>query len=295
MINELRKIYSSLIIYNEGKNNSEQNYKWFVTESQEVIGIHEDELTSKDISLLGAFMTPYNVELPILTEEEEKWRQVIQSKEPNLSEYQLDSSFRFVYFFISENQISPNLFNDAIHELFAKRVPILWQSGSEGVIIEKRQDSDENLSYDQIIDVLMSDLYVNINFFVGPFKEDLKDINHHFETVSNDAKTVFAYTNKPVVTYVEAVPYLLIHQTVPALREEISKTILQEYLDDEDTLKMLETFVQCNLNISETAKELYMHRNSLQYRLDRFLEKTGIDVRQFQHAMPVYLAMLARK
>jgi DNA-binding PucR family transcriptional regulator len=60
-------------------------------------------------------------------------------------------------------------------------------------------------------------------------------------------------------------------------------------------LKMLETFVQCNLNISETAKELYMHRNSLQYRLDRFLEKTGIDVRQFQHAMPVYLAMLARK
>ena len=263
--------------------------------SNEIIGIHEDELTSKDISLLDTFLVPYNIELPILTEEEEKWRQVIQSKEPNESEFELDSPFRFVYFFISENQISPNLFNDAIHELFAKKVPILWQNGSEGIIIEKQQDSDENLSYDQIIDVLMSDLYVNINFFVGPFKEDLKEINHHFETLSNDAKTVFGYTNKPVVTYVDAIPYLLIHQTEPELREEISKTILQEYLDDEDTLKMLETFVQCNLNISETAKELYMHRNSLQYRLDRFLERTGIDVRQFQHAMPVYLAMLARK
>ncbi|QUW21589.1 helix-turn-helix domain-containing protein [Sporosarcina sp. Marseille-Q4063] len=295
MINQLRKVYSSLIIYNEGKNKIEQNHKWFVTENHEVIGIHEDELTSKDISLLEAFLVPYNIELPVLTAEEEKWRQVIESKESNESETDLDSPFRFVYFFISENQISPNLFNDAIHELFVKKVPILWQNGSEGIIIEKQQDSDENLSYDQIIDVLMSDLYVNINFFVGPFRKDLKEINHHFDTLSQDAKIVFGYTNKPVVTYVDAIPYLLIHQTEPELRVEISKTILQEYLDDEDTLKMLETFVQCNLNISETAKELYMHRNSLQYRLDRFLEKTGIDVRQFQHAMSVYLAMLARK
>ena len=295
MINQLRKIYSSLIVYNEGENNLERNYKWFIMTNNEIIGIHEDELTAKDLTLLDTFLVPYNIELPILTEEEEKWRQVIYSTESSESEFELDSPFRFVYFFISENQISPNLFNDAIHELFAKKVPILWKNGSEGIIIEKQQDSDENLSYDQIINVLMSDLYVNINFFVGPFKEDLKEINHHFEALSKDAKTVFGYTNKPVVTYVDAIPYLLIHQTEPELREEISKTILQEYLDDEDTLKMLETFVQCNLNISETAKELYMHRNSLQYRLDRFLERTGIDVRQFQHAMPVYLAMLARK
>ena len=64
MINQLRKIYSSLIIYNEGKNKLEQNYRWFVTDSHEVIGIHEDELTSKDISLLEAFLVPYNIELP---------------------------------------------------------------------------------------------------------------------------------------------------------------------------------------------------------------------------------------
>ena len=295
MINQLHKIYPSLIVYIEGENKLDQNYKWFIMNNNEIIGIHKDELTSKDITLLDTFLVPYNIELPVLTEEEEMWRQVIHSTEPNESEIELDSSFRFVYFFISENQISPNVFNDAIHELFAKKVPILWKNGSEGIIIEKQQDSDENLSYDQIINVLMSDLYVNINFFVGPFKEDLKEINHHFKALSKDAKTVFGYTNKPVVTYVDAIPYLLIQQTEPELREEISKTILQEYLDDEDTLKMLETFVQCNLNISETAKELYMHRNSLQYRLDRFLERTGIDVRQFQHAMPVYLAMLARK
>ena len=294
MINQLRKVFSSLIVYNKGEINLERKYKWFILNNNEIIGIHEDELTAKDITLLDTFLVPYNIELPILTDEEEKWRQVIYSTESSDNEFELDSPFRFVYFFISENQISPNLFNDAIHELFAKRVPTLWKNGSEGIIIEKQQDSDENLSYDQIIDVLMSDLYVNINFFVGPFKEDLKEINHHFKALSKNAEVVFSYTNKPVVTYVDAIPYLLIHQTEPELREEISKTILQEYLDDEDTLKMLETFVHCNLNISETAKELYMHRNSLQYRLDRFLEKTGIDVRQFQHAMPVYFAMLAR-
>ena len=295
MINQLRKIYSSLIVYHEEENHLDENYKWFVTTQNEIIGIHEVQLTSKDISLLATFLVPYNIELPILTAEEEKWRQVIQSKESNVGVLEVNASFRFVYFFISKNQISPILFNDAIHQLFGKNIPILWKNGSEGIIIEMQPENDESISYNQIINILMSDLYVKINFFVGPFNEDLKDIHQHFLSLSKDAKTVFAYTNQPVVTYVDAIPYLLVDQTRPELREEISTTILQEYLGDEDTLKMLETFFRCNLNISETAKELYMHRNSLQYRLDRFLERTGIDVRQFQHAMPVYLAMLARK
>ena len=296
MINQLRKIYSSLLVYTEGIDNLNHDYRWFVTDNNVVIGIHEEEVTPKDASLLAAFLSPYNIKFPLLTAEEQRWQKVIHLTELNDEmEFTLDNPYRFIYFSINKNQITPILFKDAIQELFAKQVPILWVNEHEGIIIEEQTTHEDSTSYEQIIDILMSDLYVKIKFYVGPFHESLEGIHQHYQSVTSAAKRVFTFSNKTVITYIDAVPYLLIGQTEPDLRQEISKTVLQEYINDDETLKMIETFVQCNLNISETAKRLHMHRNSLQYRLDRFFEKTGIDVRQFHQAMTVYLALLAKK
>ena len=295
MINQLRKIYSSLMVYDEGIDKLDHQYKWFVTNDNEIIGIHEKELTSKDLSLLATFLSAYNIKLPPLTVEEQKWERVIHLTEskPDV-ELKIDNRYRFVYFSINKNQITPMLFKDAIHELFAKQVPILWENEHEGIIIEEQAMHEESTSYEQIIDILMSDLAVKINFFVGPFKDSLEDVDKSYQSVRSAARTVFTYSKSRVVTYIDAVPHLFIDQTEVDFRKEISKTVLQGYIDDEETLKMIEVFVQCNLNISETAKVLHMHRNSLQYRLDRFFENTGIDVRQFNQAMTVYLALLAK-
>lgn len=296
MINQLHKVFKSLLIYNEGIRNLDPEYKWFSTDYHEIIGIHRDELTTKDASLLAAFLSPYNIELPALTDEEQKWRKLIHSNnEKSDTNLKLEAPFRFVYFSIKKNQTNPILFNDAIHDLFAKKVPILWENGHEGIIIETQKEQEDSISFEQIIDILMSDLYVKINFFVGPFKEDLEEVNQYYQSVIDAAKLAVSYSNKAVMTYIEAVPYVFIEQTEEALRHDIGKMVLQEYINDEETLKMIETFVQCNLNVSETSKALHMHRNSLQYRLDRFHEKTGIDVRQFHQAMTVYLALLARE
>lgn len=294
MINQLRKIYSSLLVYSEKKDNLDQTYKWFVTDENEIIGINKEELTAKDVSLLTTFLLPYNINLPLPTDEEQKWRNTIHSTEVN-AKFEIKNPYRFIYFSIKKNQIDPIIFKDAIHELFANPVPILWENGHEGIIIEEQTVYEDSISFEEIKDILMSDLYVKINFFIGSYKVGLEDITQYYHSLTNAAKNVFIYTNKTVVTYIDAVPYLLINQTESDLRSDIGKTVLQEYINDEETLKMIETFLQSNLNISETAKVLHMHRNSLQYRLDRFFEKTGIDVRQFHHAMTVYLALLARK
>lgn len=294
MINQLRKIYSSLLVYSEGHDNLDSTYKWFVTGENEIIGINEEELTSKDVSLLATFLLPYNINLPIPTDEEQKWRNAIHSTESSAN-FEIKNPYRFIYFSIKKNQIDPIIFKDAIHELFANPVPILWGNGHEGIIIEVQKVYEDSISFEEIKDILMSDLSVKINFYIGSYKEGLEGISQYYHSLLNAAKKVFIYTNNTVVTYIDAVPYLLINQTELDLRSDIGKTVLQEYINDEETLKMIDTFLQCNLNISETAKVLHMHRNSLQYRLDRFFEKTGIDVRQFHHAMTVYLALLARK
>lgn len=294
MIQKLQKIYSSLIIYDEKHVNFNQNYKWFITDQNEIIGIDKKELAQKDASLLAVFLTPYDIQFPILTAEEQKWHDIIHSNDQQVND-KLKHSYRFVYFSMQENQIESNTFKDSIQELFSQQIPILWINGHEGIIIEEKTLLEERIDYDQIIDILMSDLYVKISFFVGPFLENVENINHHYHSLIKSAQTVLSKSKKSVETYIDAVPYLLIDQSDSELLDEIKQMILQEYLDDDDTLKMVETFVQLNLNISETAKELYMHRNSLQYRLDRFHEKTGIDIRQFQQAMAVYLAILAKR
>lgn len=56
--------------------------------------------------------------------------------------------------------------------------------------------------------------------------------------------------------------------------------------------KTLVNFFQHNLNISETAKNMYMHRNSLQYRIDKFINETGIDIQKFDLAFVVKLALI---
>lgn len=66
-------------------------------------------------------------------------------------------------------------------------------------------------------------------------------------------------------------------------------------LQDEETLTTLDTFFQLDCNVSETAKRLYIHRNTLLYRLDKFKQETGLDVRSFHDAVVVKLGMLLYK
>lgn len=296
MISQLSKIYPSLQVYTQGASAADPEYKWFSGAEGVVVGIHETELAQKDLSLLSAFLTPYNPQFPIRTDEEKKWLDVVSSATPEeVIKFPLDSLYRFVHFSIQEKQISPAVFKQAVNDFSAQQVSILWENDHEGILVEHMIKEDGPISYAEIIDILMSDLYVKIHFFVGPFRDTLNDAPAHYRAVIDVAKTMALYSTKAVTGYVDAVPYLLIGQSDRAVLNDIKQIILQSYQGDEETIKMLQTFVRNNLNISETAKTLHMHRNSLQYRLDRFHENTGIDVRKFEHAMAVYLAILIKK
>ena len=294
MIEQLKTIFPSITVFDTNHVSIHADYQWFITSNKKIIGIHKNEITSKDEKILSTFLTPYHVDFPAPTRQERKWHTLIHSKEPVIDMTEERKKFRFVYFSMQPNQIDPISFKEAINELFANELAILWESNHEGIIIEEFSNQMQ-ISYERIIDVLMDDLYVKISFFVGPFSDQLANVQKYYDTIIHAAQIAFKYDKKSVVTYIESVPYFLTEQLDTTLKEDISQVILQEYLEDEESVKMIETFIQCNLNMSETAKELYMHRNSLQYRLDRFQEKTGIDLRQFQQAISVYLAILAKR
>ncbi len=87
----------------------------------------------------------------------------------------------------------------------------------------------------------------------------------------------------------------LIYQLPKDICETFVNDILQaESLEslDEETLHIIRTFFDNNLNLSETARQLYVHRNTLVYRFEKLQKKYGLDLRTFEDALSFKLAML---
>lgn len=282
----LQEMFPSFVVYEEINEEQQMNYSWFMTPEQERIGILTAEMTDREQQLLQTFLKPYTIHFPLVTEKEKGWQAFLrgESESPRITGF-----FRFVAFTFNGEQLTPVQFKAAICELFSYEVPILWKSDCEGVLIEEVDDREECTSYAQIIDVLMSDLYVSIKFLVGPFNQEMEYAHMAYDFTRQAAGVMFKQSNNHVSTYMDAVPYYLLSGS----RGNVRRILLKDLENDGELLKMIDVFLACNLNLSETAKELHLHRNSLQYRIDRLYEKVGIDIRNFHHAMALYLSILA--
>ncbi len=89
----------------------------------------------------------------------------------------------------------------------------------------------------------------------------------------------------------------LIHQLPTDLCEMFLREVLGESMEfdlDEETMNTIRKLFDNNLNISETARQLYIHRNTLVYRLERIEKQLGLDIRTFDDAMLFKIAMMVR-
>ena len=64
---------------------------------------------------------------------------------------------------------------------------------------------------------------------------------------------------------------------------------------DEETLTTINKFFENNLNVSETSRKLFVHRNTLVYRLEKIKKLTGLDLREFDHAIIFKIALMVKK
>ena len=64
---------------------------------------------------------------------------------------------------------------------------------------------------------------------------------------------------------------------------------------DEETLQTINKFFENSLNVSETSRQLYIHRNTLVYRLDKLQKTTGLDLRVFEDAITFKIALMVVK
>lgn len=89
----------------------------------------------------------------------------------------------------------------------------------------------------------------------------------------------------------------LLHPIGDEARQLFLERVLKriDLFKDSEMVTTLEQFILLDCSVSETAKKLFIHRNTLLYRLDKFKQETGLDVRTFHHALLVHVALLLYK
>lgn len=147
-----------------------------------------------------------------------------------------------------------------------------------------------------IADTLNMEAMVSVRVSYGTIVEELKDVSKSYKEadMALEVGRVF-YEEKTILAYNELGIGRLIHQ----LPESLCQMFLREVFDgdvdgmfDDEELQTVFTFFDNNLNISETARQLYIHRNTLVYRLEKIQKRTGLDVRVFDDALTFKIAMM---
>ena len=150
-----------------------------------------------------------------------------------------------------------------------------------------------------IADTLSSEFYTRVNVGIGTIVDSVKDLSRSFKEaqMALEVGKVFD-TDKSIVSYDNLGIARLIYHLPTTLCEtflhEVFKRGSIESLDHE-TLFTIQKFFENNLNVSETSRKLFVHRNTLVYRLEKIKKLTGLDLREFDHAIIFKIALMVKK
>ncbi len=150
-----------------------------------------------------------------------------------------------------------------------------------------------------ISDSLTTEIYTQPQVGIGTTVSELKDLARSFKEaqVALEVGKVFD-TEKYIVSYDNLGIARLIYQLPTTLCEmflrEIFKRDSIESLDAE-TLFTIQRFFENSLNVSETSRKLFVHRNTLVYRLEKIKKITGLDLREFDDAIVFKVALMVKK
>ena len=147
-----------------------------------------------------------------------------------------------------------------------------------------------------IVDMMNTEAMLKVQVAFGTIVGELKDVSKSFKEakMALDVGKIF-YADKDVVGYntlgIGRLIYQLPVNLCKMFIEEIFGGDIPEELDEE-TLVTVNTFLENNLNVSETARQLYVHRNTLLYRLEKLQKATNLDIRVFDDALTLKIALM---
>ncbi len=171
------------------------------------------------------------------------------------------------------------------------------------VLIKELKENEENEDVYKkariIVDTLSSELMIKASIGIGTEADSLRDVARSYKDAQTALKVGQIFENdKNIVDYHHLGIGRLIYQLPTTLcrlfLNEVFKEGVFETIDNE-TMNTIQKFFENNLNVSETSRQLFIHRNTLVYRLDKIQKITNMDLRRFDDAIYFKVAMMVKK
>lgn len=217
----------------------------------------------------------------------------------------IETEVRRVVFLIETKTEKDNNALETVRSLFAtKTKDFITAVDEKNIILVKElrpMDTYDDLSRTAkvILDMLNTEAMSKVHVAYGTIVNEIKEVSRSYKEakMALDVGKIF-YSTKNVIAYNNLGIGRLIYQ----LPIPLCKMFIREIFDgkspdefDEETLSTVNKFFENNLNVSETSRQLYIHRNTLVYRLDKLQKSTGLDLRVFEDAITFKIALMVVK
>ncbi len=217
----------------------------------------------------------------------------------------IETSVNRVVFLIETKDEKDSNALETVKGLFAgKSRDFITQVDEKNIILVK--ELEENEGYEDmektanvLLDMLNTEAMISVHVSFGTIVNEIKDVSRSYKEakMALDVGKIF-YSDQNVIAYSSLGIGRLIYQLpMPLCKMFIGEIFGENTPDDfdEETIATINKFFENSLNVSETSRQLYIHRNTLVYRLDKLEKSTGLDLRVFDDAITFKIALMVVK
>lgn len=194
---------------------------------------------------------------------------------------------------------------DVVQRLFPdKQADFVFSISETDIVVIKELSGSESVEEledlaKQIENAIHSELMVKVVIGIGTVAGHLRELADRYKEaqvaievgkIFEPEKSIIRYENLGIGRIIYQLPVTLCEMF---LSEVFKKNPIESL--DADTLDTINKFFENNLNVSETSRKLYVHRNTLVYRLEKIKKLTGLDLREFDHAIIFKVAMMVNR
>ena len=215
----------------------------------------------------------------------------------------IDTEVKRVIFIIETSHEKDSAALDNVRNLLGgKSRDFITAVDEKSIIIVKELEEGEGYpEMDKLAHTILDTLDLNkdgedVHMAYGTIVNELKEVSRSYKEarMALDVGKIF-FGDKEVIAYSSLGIGRLIYQ----LPIPLCKMFIREIFDnkspddfDEETLVTIDKFFENSLNVSETSRQLFIHRNTLVYRVEKLQKATGLDVRTFDDALTFKIAMM---
>ncbi|UII56850.1 helix-turn-helix domain-containing protein [Cytobacillus spongiae] len=291
MLKLLQNLYEKSI-FKQNKPDLSSNYHWFYeSASGDWLGIPSTQISEKELTILKTlyhYHEIFSTHDPI----SQQWYDFLFA-DGNLPLSSTTGSARLSLFYCEKDEWDKQDLESALKGSFPESPVILWENDYLGVIIEQSKDLLNVDEFESIAQTFETDFYKKIYFFIGKSSNITEELADTFtEEKAYFTKGMRLLPQQRVQTFEKLFPIYIVSEYNQNLQSGPIFALFQSFKEDPDLHLTLKIYLENHSNASTTAKKLYIHRNTLQYRLDKFTEKTGVQLKDFNSAVTVYLACL---